>query len=694
MIKIFFSLKFLIIFNIIFFVIIIGTIFYLADKNKRCSYKEIKQDYSLYCKYIDKYYINKIYYTIFAFSIYIFINFLMVFILRYVALGQMIDIMKISMHTASLFNVNILVSFLGFWGCFILGFIFVKYLTMILFYEDVVKVKIYLAQFDFLFTIKRLFRSNPVERYLKFLAYISYRIATGTYNSELFKEEFDDWYNKQLDYSEVTLREFYENSYIKLFAEYCMYYAKKYKIIYKIFYTMAFVFNFLRNLCHDGYSINGFFRYFIYPFFVIIIIIDIYNRQLYYIYYINFIYFFIHLHQRYCKYEKSLDSYTIYVFSNYFYKNEKPYYLQRVSILNNIHNINNYSEQNNEIQVGYISGTKKAEPSGHVYNVLNQMKKPFTSSESTLKEDKARNRSFIRYHIIILFFILGIFLIFFHNNFIISIFDQTVSNYIIFMPIIIMGICAKGAYKKKIFNKFTLDEYESPYSENVFYKAIFWIICILQGYLFWLLILKVEIFILDTETLLNISFILKLPEEILCTMPYEGIKQMPENLLNYNMLTIKKVYTLEEKIQYLYAYFDLYVSSSALASEDKDYLRHILRQMHFEFIKDTTTLKDIQWFIKIFIENLMVFAKYMYIFKRIMIIRMEYEFLAHQNYLRVKAFLNTVATIITTWVTFDTVKFYVRILKIVIKPTSRATRVFASSIMNSIIDYMLNHYRR
>lgn len=62
-----------------------------------------------------------------------------------------------------------------------------------------------------------------------------------------------------------------------------------------------------------------------------------------------------------------------------------------------------------------------------------------------------------------------------------------------------------------------------------------------------------------------------------------------------------KVYSQEEKVIYLFQYFEFY--SKVIPEEDIDLLRYIIRQIDYSLLMDNVNLKYIQVYIKLLIER-------------------------------------------------------------------------------------------
>jgi hypothetical protein len=108
------------------------------------------------------------------------------------------------------------------------------------------------------------------------------------------------------------------------------------------------------------------------------------------------------------------------------------------------------------------------------------------------------------------------------------------------------------------------------------HNIIFWIATIIQGYILWVVILKPELIISNSEVLLD------------------------------SVVKITRIYTIDEKIMYLYNYFEYHITHTGLTVKDQEDLRYILRNIDYTNIikiNDTTTLKEVVEKIKEFIQT-------------------------------------------------------------------------------------------
>lgn len=139
---------------------------------------------------------------------------------------------------------------------------------------------------------------------------------------------------------------------------------------------------------------------------------------------------------------------------------------------------------------------------------------------------------------------------------------------VLFIPVVIMAYSAYKIYDP-INNNNNIN-----WKFNIKHKIIFYTATILQGYVFWILLLNPILFFCYNEVIFN------------------------------TIIKITKVYTIEEKIMYVFQYFDHYIQSTALTIEEQDILRYKLRKIRFyRIVDETSTLKDIQYYVRLVIQT-------------------------------------------------------------------------------------------
>lgn len=329
---------------------------------------------------------------------------------------------------------------------------------------------------------------------------------------------------------------------------------KQYKIIYWVFkYPIQSFLWFIS-------SRSGFFFYYI-PHMIVCysFLYDLYYMNFYYIYYALF-YFVVF---------NSLDKIRYFlhvkdpVYDNlihkYFYKGQISYHVMR-----------NYlkDKDNNKIDI-YIKDNIICQRANTVmYSgeelipyLVNDLKVYYI-----LDEDRAFNTRWsyiyhLQMHLIILALIVGIFILFTCSY---TIFFSSIELPKIFLccliPLMVyftINISYDPLIKKRI---------------NKRYCLLFWIITSLQAFLFYIVLFKPILIIPENEVLFDVIF------------------------------RITKSYTINDKIMYLYQYFEHYMKFTALTIEKQELLRYKLRLEDFTAIIDTsTTFLEIQQKVKDFI---------------------------------------------------------------------------------------------
>src|ERR1700749_1152211 len=168
--------------------------------------------------------------------------------------------------------------------------------------------------------------------------------------------------------------------------------------------------------------------------------------------------------------------------------------------------------------------------------------------------------------------------------------------------LLFMIIISRKAYSLKQEDKFTLDEYFVKISDNKLYAKIFVVLVIIQFYFIWLIILKPSLIQPISETLLNISYVITLPEEIVVLVNSNAEEIINNNKVIIEIVNVEKIFKKEEKIIYLFQYFEsikeIINTSPSYVEKDCDLFRYYLRQLNFdEIIRSNTTLDEIRVFV-------------------------------------------------------------------------------------------------
>lgn len=124
----------------------------------------------------------------------------------------------------------------------------------------------------------------------------------------------------------------------------------------------------------------------------------------------------------------------------------------------------------------------------------------------------------------------------------------------------------------------TLTYEEDPSNARWVYSRknniMYWVLIALQAYIFWILLFKPELIFSNSEIIFDY------------------------------IIRITKTYTLEDKIMYVFQYFEYHIAHTTLTLEEQELLRYKLRTIEFrEIINEKTTLKEIMYNVKIYIQT-------------------------------------------------------------------------------------------
>jgi len=509
--------------------------------------------YQDFQKYIDKFYIatnQQLIYIFFKSLIYFFLTILIFIFLRLLAIGDIQILTKIN----TINGYNLLLGVL-----ILIIFIIFHHLLSKFFTKDLITIYIYLLQYKYFQKYCEMLSYDYVTSCYKQIKILCYRIATNTYNPAMFNEDFDNYYNKQIDCQELwyTIKQPFLSNIIYIISNI----VKNYNFLQYIFYKIYRIFFIL-----DWSNMYRPFKYT--PFFLMILVVinDIVNGYFFYIYY--YLFFFL-CYQKFIAHKFFLGNIyiTLLHVSIYFYNNDLPYKEQRPYIFSDSIILLKNSSANKWLKT-YWSFTD----SGNI-------KELFISNFSLTNkfDDKALNNLYIRNNII---YLLLIFFFFFVDNIgsHISIYfiDYKINNYYfnILTMVLLIFISNKAYYwAEDTYNKNTMHEGRHREINNN-YKIIFWIILPCQVYLLWLTIFF-PIFFFHTEILINTSW-----------------------------LKIIKIISDNEKILYIYQYLDMMMPQYSLTIEEKDYIRFLLRKIDFSHYNlSFYNVKDLQLYVQLFIEN-------------------------------------------------------------------------------------------
>lgn len=526
----------------LFFVIIFFFFFTLVIvhyKKEKYSYTE-RDSHVNFLKYIDKFYITNMFYTITCILIYFLSIFGIMFYLRFNSISKIKKLNTIfPLEQGPInFTFNDIMGVICFGFLFFVVFILYKIFLDSLFFDEIIKMHLFLHNKNFYYNIQCFFSHTHFKDFCGKICLFCHNIS---YLRALSEQNLVDDYQA---YNEYDLM--YENATIQKFAYFCLSWAKKFEIIRLFFVLMRKLFHWLYLHIH---FYNGFASKIPYIFVFIILMYDIYNVQFHYIIYTIYPLYMIIILQQIIKFYLNItDSMFEGDLSRYFYKNSIEYSKQRVLLLENCDvyfKIMQESKQSKELFA-------HLKDENFLMYIKNRCKKVFDS-----KEDSNRQSMYQRYLFIIFYGISLSFLILGKNtiqcnvlylNFFIPI------GYII-LPLYLFSImCSIEAYKFPKGN----DYYEiSSYIYKKKYAFIFWILAALQIYIFWLLLLKANLFVINDNIL------------------WKGWG-----------IEVLKIYTLDEKKKYFWKYFFYIIVENNL---DYSVLEDLIATLQEKTLKDLIT---------------------------------------------------------------------------------------------------------
>jgi hypothetical protein len=531
-------------------------------KRKYGSLEDIKNSRLLTQIYLDQFFITNKFYTFSMSILYMFGMVIIFIIIRYMYINNITQIIpQDSLYTPILQIIS---------GYIIISITLILYRSflIILFKKEINKLYIYCKQFLLSYNIQTLLEFSLGKYIFGHLYVITYRLGTLTYKYPRFPTSLNtqDWHDANIEYlfdDEVNY-DVRNKIYIS-----CMYKMQdislKYIYIQKVFRFLAYIFRYIYKHIHKLYQP--------FPYFLLILIflMELYNKQLKYIYIVLFIILIMKIKRDLYVFIQNRNGSIDFALNNYFYKNKLNYEKQRIYF---------YSKDNVDIVQVYNSMENHAlfqedELIEYMYD-KNFIREYFYSNR-----EKGIYR---RFFAIIGCLIIAYYLLFYNHMGIKDVISLVPTGIMMYAHYYTYYIPWNTAYKENI----DLEYFNYVYNRN--YNIIFWIFAIIQGYIFWLLLLKPEIIFMDTEVLLELPF---------------------------NLIKIIKIYTTEEKIMYLFQYFEYNISTMDI---DKEYIRHIIRLIDYhDLIDNNVKLQDLQVYVKLLIDNYNYYESFEKTMKEIMV---------------------------------------------------------------------------
>ena len=493
------------------------------------EYKELKESKELFKLHLDQYYIKNKMITFTCCFIYFFgISFIFI-LLRYAYVGQ------INYFTHIHYTPDVVI--LTYLKIIIIIMLYKKLLDA-LFKKEINKFYLYFRSFSWYYTLKDLLRFNIGEYLIGCIRVPVYRIATLTFKEDMYPfEDINMNYIHDDEYNYAPT-----NKYIISFVYKMQNLAQKYPLVQRFFIIFAYILRFIHI------HIHGIFQQAPYIILFLTFLIELYLREFKYIYIISFLVILV----------KTKHNLLFFVdkrgivdrqISEYFYKNQVDYSVQRLSFFKN---------NNITIQTPLFT---KANKNLYFYHkdIVEYIQNNF---EYTLYDQKDHRRKVGRYRRVLLilsFVIIACYILLYKVD------SYSINISTLFLILFtLIPIMIYYSYQTNYVISYQEFYSVSDWRYSLKHNIVFWIVAGLQAYIFWLLLFKPELIIPDSEIILD------------------------------NIIKIRRIYTIEGKIMYLYQYFDYYIQSTSLTIEEQDLLRDKLRQIDFkEIIDETTTLKDI-----------------------------------------------------------------------------------------------------
>jgi hypothetical protein len=495
-------------------VLLLYIVYSVRKKHESSFSKEaLKGSKQLFTLYLDQYYVKNKAVTFGLCIIYLFCMSLLFIMLRYAYLGNVNNIGYLANN-----NGMLLMVFAYIKVC--LTFILYKLLLDILFKHEINKFYLYFMSFSCYRTYREVIRFQIGEHLLGCIRLVCYRIATLTYKENMYPLGMYSGLNYIHDdeYDYVIHNKAFINTILKVQEQ-----ARQYIIIRKFFIILAYILRFLH--VHIS-GINHRLPYFI---LVMVFLFELYNKEFKYIYIISFIFILFKFKSNCASFMHKRDIGYDFTLRDYFYKNKIDYALQRVSF---------FQDDNIIITKPVLSSTNRNLYSEH-HKLVDYIKDNFIR-ELYNAQDHRRKAGIYRRFLILFSFFLSISYVsstaalmynvggftFFYMPIILS-----------FIPLLIMMYTGYKTYHPLMYQE---DPRNADWKYNRNHNIIFWIAAIIQGYILWVVILKPELIISNSEVLLD------------------------------SVVKITRIYTIDEKIMYLYNYFEYHITHTGLTIKDQE----------------------------------------------------------------------------------------------------------------------------
>lgn len=627
--------KFLIILLLLFYIISL-----LVIKYKRARYVKpflsntvkFKLDFF---KYMDKYYVSNIFYTFFAVILYffghsgwilvynIFIRFNKdpknnIFPINY-------DYTKFDFYMIS----NLIVSSI------LLLTVFIMFKVMLdrLFYDEVLKLHLFLLKYPFYNIITHFM----TESYIRDFFGKSYLYF---YNVSVLQEDYNDMSH---EIEAFSYKEIYEKTYIRKTSIILIKLFKKYSIVRMFINLLLALFQCLYN----HIRLILFAQYIPYIFLVIIIFYGfIYPDNLYISYLFFIIYIIIQLFN-YSKFITKRDFVYDDLITRYFYKNDLNYNKQRVWLSKDIYlfldkiYMSNFGKtilfymEDAEYKSGFVNYV--------LYDCISSYHKEFGQQDSV----KKLLNTYKRYYILSLLLLGTYYVISNKHKYIILVQGSNIDISILCLIVPIISIIVYSGINIFKSPKSNIHNFTDEYIYKKHYNIIFWSFTIIHLYCVWLLIFKANIFLIS-----------------------DGI------LWDKWGITLVRNYTFEEKYLYFYDHLHLILNE---ISKQNDF-PYIINQISFlieelswkDLITERTTIAQTKELVEVFIE------RYFY---HVTLVQESY---IHKHIL-IRSIMDCISNITNLIVFCKFTDLYIKAWYIVTHPHSSAAIKFVQRLLSDLL---------
>ena len=611
--------------SLVFIIIIVYLLCFVVVKYKNYKYTKITENSTAkLLRYLDKYYITNKAYTIFAIISYFFFNSLLLLYLRLKIIKNNNNNMVYPIQEELLqINFNNMFDIISYLCLFIISLILIKTLLDLLFFDEIIKLHLYLKSKSYYYYLTAIFTDHYIMDFLGKLALFFHNIAKLHPLSDL-----EDTYDVH-DFD--IYRDIYENDKIQRLSTLFVNLARKNIVV-------LFLFKVLRDLFYWFYThmhFHDFGRYIPYIIIFCFVFNDFLHLQLYYIPYIIIPFFIITIILKVMDFLTFRDVMIEHHLSDYFYKSSIHYSIQRKYLKNNIEiiieNINKL-EENRHLKYSIQNGS--------LYEYILNNFKMVNEKEKELHANL--KNMYRRYYIIGLSIIITIYIIIKRSNYSIKIeaFSNEISIVWLLIPLISMIIYASiNTFKSDIQREYHDDIDFTSYKYNSRYNKVFWGLIILQIYVYYILLIKGYLIISNDQQL------------------WYGFG-----------INITRHYSLEYKVKIFNNQLDHIMKKYDIKGQHLENIKLFIEQLNMkEFITEKTTIKDINMFIEDLLQN---YSK--------ILIRMlkKYERLK-----TTKAIMDCMSNIINSICLWSFATKYLGALYLVINPDSSEMRILLRTLI-------------